>query len=345
MVIKPKRLQKGDTLAIVAPSWGGASIFPHIYESGIETLKKLGFKIKEFPSVKSSNEFNYNNPKSRAKDINDAFADRDIKGIITTIGGEDSVRILPYLDKNKIKNNPKFFMGYSDTTTLNTFFNQLGLVSFNGPSIMAGFSQWDSMPKEFKEDIEEFIFNPKQNYNYKQYKTYYEGYPGWSEKKNVGKLKKENKASGWNWLQGKTKVRGELFGGCFAVLEMFKGTEFWPKKDFWEGKILFLETSEGKPPADQVKYWLRNYGMLGVFDKISALLIGRARDYSKDEKKELDKYILKVVKEEFGNKNLPIVTNMDFGHTDPQIILPLGIKAEIDCINKKFRLIEKAFED
>ena len=90
---------------------------------------------------------------------------------------------------------------------------------------------------------------------------------------------------------------------------------------------------------------LRNYGMQGIFDKISALLIGRPRDYSEEEKKSLNENILSVVNTEFKNSSLPIITNMDFGHTDPQWILPLGIKAEFDCHTKEFRLIEKIFKN
>lgn len=82
-----------------------------------------------------------------------------------------------------------------------------------------------------------------------------------------------------------------------------------------------------------------------MFDQISALLIGRARDYTDDEKQELDKTILHVVQQEFHNTTLPIVTNMDFGHTDPQWILPLGVQAEVGCENKTFRLLEKIFSD
>ena len=73
------------------------------------------------------------------------FADPEVKGIFTSIGGDDSVRILPYLDTKVIRENPKIFMGYSDTTTMNTYFNQLGLVTLNSPSIMAGFSQWNNL--------------------------------------------------------------------------------------------------------------------------------------------------------------------------------------------------------
>lgn len=102
-----------------------------------------------------------------------------------------------------------------------------------------------------------------------------------------------------------------------------KGTDFWPQKKFWHNKIFFLETSENKPSIEQVKRMLRNYGMQGIFDQISALFFGRARDYSDEEKKALDKAILQIVRDEFKNDRLLIVSNMDFGHTDPQWILPL----------------------
>lgn len=123
-----------------------------------------------------------------------------------------------------------------------------------------------------------------------------------------------------------------------------KETNFWPQKDFWNGKIIFFETSERKPPIDQVKWMLRNYGIQGIFDKISALIFGRARDYSDQEKKELDETIIQIVKGEFKNDKICIVSNMDFGHTDPQWILPLGIKAEVDPMKQTFKLLELPFK-
>ena len=124
---------------------------------------------------------------------------------------------------------------------------------------------------------------------------------------------------------------------------MMKGTEFWPAPDFWNDRIFFLETSEEKPSLDNVKYVLRNYGVMGIFDRITGLLIGRARDYSDEEKAQLERIALQVVRDEFGRADLPIVCNMDFGHTDPQMILPLGVRAEIDPGKRTIRLLESPF--
>jgi len=344
MPLKSQKLNPGDTVAILSPSWGGPSVFPHIYEEGIKTLKELGLIIKEFPSCRKEAAYLKEHPEFRAKDINDAFADPEVKAIFVSIGGDDSVRLLPFLDTKTILNNPKTIMGYSDTTTLLTYLNQLGLVTLHGPAIMAGFSQYNSLGSKFQEHIKTFLFDNPTNYIYQAYDSYCDGYPDWGNKSNIGKINQLTKNKGWNWLQGDSVVQGELFGGNIEVLEFMKATKFWPTPDFWNDKILFLETSEEKPSPLAIKRILRNYGMQGIFDKISALLIGRPRDYSQEEKQELDSILIELVKHEFKNPNLPIVSNMDFGHTDPQWILPLGIKAEVDCQNKEFRLIEKVFE-
>lgn len=337
---KPKRLKRGDVVAIVSPSWGGPSIFPHIYENGLKILREWGLEVREYPTARAKADFLSRDHHARAKDINDAFADKEVKAVFASIGGDDSVRLLPFLDKKIIAENPKIIMGYSDTTTLLVYGNLQGLITLHGPSIMAGFSQMESLPKNFKSHIREMLFNPKQNYEYQPYGQYCDGYPDWSKQENVGKVKELKTDAGWRFIQGSGSVEGELFGGCIEVLEFLKGTDFWPTKDFWNGKILFVETSEEKTPIDHVKWMLRNYGVQGIFEKVSAVLFGRARDYSPEEKDALDGAIKSIIGEEFEKPNLPIVTNMDFGHTDPQFILPLGAKAQLDCQGKKFKLVE-----
>ncbi len=341
---KPERLREGDTVAIVSPSWGGPSVFPHIYENGLKVLREWGLKIKEFPLARMDASFLRANPQVRAKDINDAFADSEVKAIFASIGGDDSVRILPFLNKKIIADNPKILMGYSDTSTFHVFANLQGLVSFYGPSIMAGFSQMESLPERFKSHVREMLFEPKESYKYKPYGEYCDGYPDWANKENLGKVHAMKKDDGWHWLQGTTKVRGQLFGGCMEVLEMMKATEFWPAKNFWKGKIFFLETSEEKPTIHHIDHELRNYGALGVFAQISGLIFSRARDYSDTEKKALEEKIISIIAKEFDRPDLSIVANFDVGHTDPQLVLPLGIQAEIDPQKKSVRLIEPWLE-
>lgn len=339
-MLKPARLAVGDTVAVVSPSWGGPSIFPHIYESGLEALKDLGLQVKEYPSARADNDYLFKNPRARAKDINDAFADKEVKAIFASIGGDDSIRILPFLDLVTIRKNPKILMGYSDTTTLLTYINQMGLVTFNGPSVMAGFSQVGTLPKSFREHIQAMFFSPRESYEYGSYDVYCDGYPDWRNLENVGKTNKLKQDNGWHFLQGSGIATGELYGGCIEVLEILNGTDFWAKGEYWNGKVLFLETSEDAPPVQRVRRMLRNYGMQGIFDQVSAVLFGRPRDYTDDAKAEFDRMVVEVIEGEFGNRNIPIVSNMDFGHTDPQFILLLGVRAEIDCEARTFKLLE-----
>src|SRR3989344_4764224 len=111
-MIKPAKLKKGDVIGIISPSWGGPNVFPHIYENGLKNLKTLGFEIKEFPTARGDAKYQYQNPKVRAEDVNAAFADKEVKGIITSIGGDDSVRILPFLVKKVFFIIPKFLLAF-----------------------------------------------------------------------------------------------------------------------------------------------------------------------------------------------------------------------------------------
>ncbi|TQF71102.1 S66 family peptidase [Pseudoalteromonas luteoviolacea] len=347
-MIKPKRLRAGDNIAVLSPSTGLPSVFPHIFDSGIRNLTALGLNVVEYPTARMDIADVFNNPQMRADDINRAFSDNNIHGIIASIGGNDSARILKYLDPDIIKANPKFFMGFSDFTAVSVFVNQLGLVTFNGPSIMAGFSQFHSFSSEYQDYVKSFLFNEYSSRTFPVFSHYSDGYPDWFETSNEGKLHPQKSNGGPRFIQspslGHGCVSGQLFGGCIEVLEMLKGTQYWPRANFWQGKILFFETSEEKPSIDYVKYWLRNYGVMGAFEQVSGILFGRARDYSDEEKAQLDEVIVSVVAGEFGCNELTLVSNLDFGHTDPQVILPQGIMTEINSDTKQIRLLESPFE-
>lgn len=339
---KPERLKRGDTIAVISPSWGGPSFFPAVFERGLENLRRMGLNIEEYPTARTDADILHRHPEMRAADINRAFADKAVKGIITSIGGDDSARVLKYLDRDTITANPKLFMGYSDTTGYTSYLNTLGLVTFNGPAVMAGFSQLEAFGDAYGEYLDNFLFGTWHSMELPVFSSYSSGYPPWSSGE-AGKVNPFSSDGGMTWLQGDRSVSGILWGGCIEVLEMLKGTRFWPDEDFWNGRILFFETSDEVPPVDYVRFWLRNYGVMGVFDRIQGILFGRARDYSDDQKKKLDEAILSVVRGEFGRGELNIVTNVSFGHTDPQIILPLGIGLEINPRRKSLKLTESPF--
>lgn len=340
---KPLLLNKWDNIAIISPSWWWASIFPHIYENGIKTLEQLWYKVKEYPSARKESSYLYQNPKFRANDINKAFSDKSVKAIISAIWWIESIRILEYLDTELILNNPKIFMWYSDITTINTYLNQLWMITFNWPQIMAWLSQWNDLWEVFQKSFINFFEN-NWNYEYKTFDFYSNWYKDWSKIDNVWKLKEKIPNSWWNLLQWKWTFRWELFWWCLQVLDLLKWTKYFPEKSFFKNKILFLDIAEDDwVQLNRIKATFRNYAVSWIFNEISWLLIWRARDYSDEEKIQLNQTIIDVVSWEFWITNLAIITNLDFGHTDPQWILPLGINAEFDIENMSFKLLESPF--
>ncbi len=336
-MVKPNRLRPGDTVAIVSPSWGGPSVFPYVYELGLRNIQNfLGLKVKEFPTARMSQPELYNNPKLRAEDINAAFADPEVNGIIASIGGSESVRILPFIDYDSIVKTPKVLMGYSDTTTLTSTLNNRGMVTFNGPAVMAGFAQMRYLPTEFPAHVRSILMEPEASYEYNAYRQWANNYLEWKTPGYDGEVAPLQPHEGWQWLQGEGVHSGRLFGGCIEVFEFLKATPWWPDIDFWNGKILCLETSEDKPLPENVEYMLRNYGSMGALERLAGLVIGRARSYTPEEKDKLYKMLPRVVGYEFERPDMPILANFDFGHTDPQFIMPLGINVELDCANEIF---------
>ena len=150
-----------------------------------------------------------------------------------------------------------------------------------------------------------------------------------------------NENTGYELLQGTGVVQGRLIGGCMEVLEFAKGTELWPESKYWENSILFFETSEDKPEPNLIKYWLRNYTAQGILQKANGIIFGKPQDEKYYE--EYKEVILKVMKE-FDLEDLPILYNLNFGHTEPKFILPYGAIAEINCNKKTFTILENGVE-
>ncbi|AFK86102.1 MULTISPECIES: S66 family peptidase [Thermoanaerobacterium] len=344
-MIKPKRLKQSSKIAIISPSNGLPFLFPDIYELGLKNLREIiGLDIVEMPTARMSPDELYKNPKLRADDINNAFADDSIDGIITSIGGYESVRILQYLNTDMTIKNPKFIMGFSDATTFLTYLNYMGMVTFYGPSVMAGFAQLKSLPLQFTEHIKTVLFSNDYPYSYAPYTEWTNGYKDWSNRDTLGECTEfYSNEKGWVFLQGNKTVEGRLWGGCIEVLEFMKSTAYWPDKDFWNDRILFFETSEEKPLPNQVDYMLRNYGIQGVLNKVKGIIFGRPKDYSNKEKEELNSIILRIVKDEFNASEIPIVVDMDFGHTDPKVILPLGCMMRLNPEANECTLLESPF--
>jgi muramoyltetrapeptide carboxypeptidase LdcA involved in peptidoglycan recycling len=342
-LIKPPCLRPGDRIAAVSLSWGGPGAIPIRYQAGVRQIEEtFGLQVVAMPNALRDPAWVHANPQARADDLLQAFDDPAIRGVFSTIAGDDSIRILPYLDLDVLRRNPKVFIGFSDTTITHLACFRAGLVSFYGPAIMTGFAENGGILPYLEQSIRKTLFSAEP--------------PGvippnmdgwtverleWAVAENQSRKRKLNPSDGWRFLQGQGVSRGHLIGGCIEVLDWLRGTDYWPPPDAWQGAILFLETSEDAPSPQAVLWMLRCYAALGVLPRLAGLLFGRPGGLVPPEQfVEYDRAILQVVAEEQGLTGLPVVTGMDFGHTDPIFTLPYGVQAEIDCQAKTFAIVE-----
>jgi len=343
-MIKPQKLAKGDTVAIVSLSsgMGGDPAFIHRYKIGKQRLEtEFGLNVVTMPNALKGIEYLDNHPEARAADLMAAFKDDSIKAIICMIGGDDTVRLLEYIDFDVIKRNPKIFMGFSDTTANHFMMHKAGLVSFYGPSILASFAENVAMHDYAKHYIQSVLFKPVAELPIEPSPVWTSEFLEWADEANnkvQRAMTKDNR--GYELLQGEGIAKGRLLGGCIDVFPMIMGTKIWPIPQEWDDTILFLETSQDFPSPNDVKYILRGIAAQGIISRISGILFGKPINEKYYE--EYKQVLLQVMGKEAKRPDLPILYNINFGHASPICILPYGIMAEINCSKKSLRLLEAA---
>lgn len=340
-MMKPKRLKKGDKVAIVSLSWGGLGDenLIHKYKIAKDRLEnEFELKVVCMPHTLKGSEFIAMHPELRAKDLMGAFSDESISAIFCAIGGDDTIRTLPYIDLDIIRKNPKIFMGYSDTTINHFMMQKAGLVSFYGPSVMCEFGEYVQMFDYTKKAVHDILFSKWEHYQLTSSEEWTDDNVYWDEN-NINTphtMKKES--HGYEVLNGTGCARGRLLGGCIDVFMMANGTKIWPTLEEWQNTILFVETSEDKPTPDFVTWTFRNLAVQGILKVINGIIVGKPKDETYYE--EYKDAITHVVVDEEKRIDLPIIYNVNFGHAKPIGILPYGIETEIDCDNKTITYLE-----
>lgn len=342
-MIKPKKLKKGDKVAVVSLSWGGLGDdnFIHKFTIAKNRLEQeFGLEVVCMPHALKGSDFVAKHPELRAKDLLDAFSDPSISAVFCAIGGEDTIRTLPFINFETIRSNPKIFMGYSDSTINHFMMYKAGLVSFYGPSIMCEFGEYVNMFDYTRKAVKDVLFENWSEYELLPSPEWTDDFILWQESnQNVPHTMKKD-THGYEIINGNGTVTGHLLGGCLDVFMMANGTEIWPTLKEWTNTILFMETSEEKPSPDFVKRTLRNLAAQGILKVIKGIMVGKPQNEVYYE--EYKEVIRQVVAEEEGLTELPIFYNVNFGHAKPIGIIPCGIRAELNCEKKTITFLESA---
>jgi len=336
------KLKKGDQVAVISPSAGLPGLFPWVQDLGLDRMREIFDLVpKEYATTREMG----SSPKDRAKDIMVAFKDADNKAVFASIGGTDQIKVMKYLDPQVFLDNPKPFFGFSDNTHLHNFLWNLGIPSYYGGGVMNQFAMNVNMHDITANSIKHALFETGE-FTLEVADKYNDEGLGWAEKDNLSKERKMEANAGLIW-DGEVNAEGILWGGCVeSLIVQCTTAKYLPKDEDIDGKILFVETAEDLPEHWVIEYLLTGFGERGWFDRFKAVLVGRPKAWEFNKQntaeqktaysKEQRETVIKVVREY--NIDIPIVQNLDFGHTDPQIALPMGNKASISTSSKQILL-------
>lgn len=320
--IYPDKLVKNDEIRIIAPAISIGIISSELKEIANKRFKDLGFKLSFGKHINECDEFNSSSIISRVEDLNEAFADKNVKAILTVLGGFNSNQLLKYVDWNLIKQNPKIFCGYSDITTLNnSIFSKTGLVTYSGPHY-SSFGQklyFEYTLDYFKKCL--FKNDPFEIISSNQ----------WSDDKWF--KEQDNRqliANEGYWVINQGQAEGTILGANLCTLNLLQGTEFMPDLT---NAILFIEDDYESHP-EIFDRDLQSLIHQPNFNKVKGIVIGRFQKESKMSKNLLEQ----IIKTKTELDNLPVIANIDFGHTDPKITFPIGGTVTLNVVGKEAEL-------
>jgi muramoyltetrapeptide carboxypeptidase LdcA involved in peptidoglycan recycling len=327
---------------VVSPSWSGPEWYPEVFELGVARLvSELGLEPVEYPTTRRSSA-----PAERAVDINEAFADPSIKAVFASIGGDDQLKVLPYLDAEVIAANPKAFVGYSDNTNLLLYLWNLGIVGYHGGALMVHFARPGAMHPVTLGSLRTALF-ARGRVEISEVATFSDETGDWADPSTLVAPAPARRAAPWSWHGPAVRVSGPAWGGNLEIVDFHLRAQRWmAAPDAYDGAVLVLETSEEMPGATEVYRTLMCMGERGLLRRFAAVIVGRPKAWSNSRPlplDERDRYaadqldaVLRAVTEyvpgDGDNPGIPVVFNLDIGHTDPQIVVPIGGRITVDLV-------------
>ncbi|MGW2383948.1 S66 family peptidase [Streptomyces sp. NPDC001658] len=334
--VYPSKPSPGDRIAVVSPGAGLPGLFPRPFELGLERLRKeFGLEPVEYPATRTMG----STPQERADDLHAAFADPGIKAVMASVGGDDQITVLPFLDREVLRANPKPFFGMSDNTNLLAFLRATGIVAYHGASVMVELGRPVAMHPQTADSLRAALFTPGP-YELAPAERWRDVDRDWADPATFDAEPETRPGTGWTWLNADRVVAGRSWGGCLEILGwlLMADREIAHDLTEYDGGVLLLETSEDLPSATEVFRTMRNMGERGLLQRFSALLMGRPKTWSFEhpnipeaaaryaaDQREAVLSAMRVYA-----PNTTIVFDVDFGHTDPQLVIPYGGIVRVD---------------
>ena len=325
----PPRVTTGYSVALVSPSWFGAGAFPHRVDRGRVYLESLGLHLKVMPNALAMGDWTAGTAQQRVDDLHAAFADSDVAVVLCALGGNHSNELVDLLDYDLIRKNPKIFQGMSDITVLHCALQRhAGLSTFYGPSLVTNLGEYPSVFELTDRSIRAAWFGDCP-IDFEPATEWTDEVLDFATKADLTRARKCKPGDGWLWLHP-GKATGTVLGGCLESLCWHvKGSPEWPDLD---GSVLMLEMSEDALPPADVASSLTDLKRFGVMDQIAGLVFSRPMSYSPGDTEVL----WKVVRAATEGLGIPVLANVDCGHTEPMLTVPLGVEARLDSTDNAF---------
>lgn len=329
-MLAPK-LTKGDMIAVFSPSSPATKTAYTRYQRARTYLENKGFRFYEGKLTGKQDFYRSGSIKERVEELNELIHNPEIKCIMSAIGGMNSNSLLPYIDYEALRKNPKIIIGYSDVTAiLLAVYARTGLTTYYGPAVIASFGEFPPFVDEtfsyFSDMVMKRVNIP---HTLKNPDLWTDEYINW-ETQNSSKKPYANALITVNG----GKARGRLMGGNLNTLQGIWNTEYMP--EIREGDILFIEDSL-KDAADIE----RSFSLLkvsGVFDKVSGVILGKHELF---DDLGTGRKPCEILTEVMGSENMPVLADFDCCHTHPMMTLPIGCEIELDATNKTVTLLSR----
>ncbi|WP_108934394.1 S66 family peptidase [Streptomyces ardesiacus] len=336
VIAYPPKPSPGDRVAVVSPASGLPGLLPLPYELGLRRLREVyGLEPVEYPATRKTG----STPAERAADLHAAFADPDIKAVFATIGGDDQITVLPLRDRELIRASPKPFFGFSDNTNLLAYLRNTGIVGYHGGSVMVELGRPGALHPQTADSLRAALFTPGP-YELRPAEHWNDVDRDWADPATFETEPRMRPGAGWSWENAGRVAEGRAWGGCLEILAwlLMADREIARDPAEYDGDVLFLETSEELPAAEDVFHILRNMGERGLLGRFSALLMGRPKTWSfqrPNSPEEAARYaaeqraaVLRAMRAYA--PDTMIVFDVDLGHTDPQVVVPYGGTVRVD---------------
>ena len=338
--VTPPKAAPGDKVAVLSPSFAAPGLAPEVHEQAMKRLAELtGLVPVEYPTTRRLGA----TPQDRAADLNAAFADPEIRAVLATIGGEDQITVVPHLDPDLVRADPKPFLGYSDNTNLLSWLWNQGVAGFYGGSTQVQLGPGPAVDEVHAASLRAALLTgerlevtePGESEDFGK---------DWRDPAALDEHGDREPTEPWTWAGPPRSVTGRSWGGCIEVVQwILTAGRFPTDPSVLDGGVLLLETSEDLIPAQEFGWITRSLGERGVLSAVDAVLVARppTSDFgvrpTPEERaaRRAEQRDVAIETVQRYNPEAVVVVGVPFGHTRPQWILPYGGSLTVDGGNRR----------